>query len=311
MNKYFSAWISATFMVLIVALWFFYAKMADISHPFPIKETGGSFKGSLNSNEKPIYYFGVISRFPPTLIYQGYQPIMDYLNDFTPYHFELKLSHTYKQTVRQLSEGEVVAAFLGSFLFAKDQNKYGLHCILKPLNAQNKPFLRAAVVTRTVSGIHSIEDLRGRKVALPSALSFSANWFLFKALPHNKLRISQLDSLHFFAHHHTVIYEILKGNFDAGVVKERVAREFINRGIRIVAYSLPVPSSPIVVSEKSPRKVVTAIKNALLAINVNKDYYKRMVSGWDFEFAHGFIPAKDRDYYILLPLVRASGREAP
>ncbi len=296
--------LALAFLGSLVLFW--YQQMVDISHPFRFAALDSS--KVQEDSTKPIYYFGVISRFPPTLIYQGYQPIMDYLNRVTAYHFELKLSESYKQTVAQLTSGKVVAAFLGSFLFAKEGKAHRLHCLLKPLNAQKKPLLQAIIVTTTSSDIQSVKDLRGKRVALPSSLSFSANWFLCRVLPQNQLAISDLDSVYFFAHHHTVIYELLKGHFDAGVVKDRVAHEFLNRGIRIIKYSAPIPSSPIVVSEKSPQKVVQAIRQALLAIDVQKPEFKKIVKNWDAELASGFVPAHDSDYHqIQTLLISADG----
>ncbi len=302
MKKSFAALFLVFSVFLILALSFFYKKMIDISRPFPVIPIE---KGAQNLNQKPVYYCGVISRFPPTFIYRGYQPIMDYLTKNTPFRFELRLSKSYKQTVEQLASGQVVAAFLGSFIFAKEAKKYGLRCLLRPLSASGHPFLRAVVITKSTSDIHKVTDLIHKKIALPSALSFSANWFLYKALPRYGLKASQLDSLHWFAHHHTVIYEVLKNKFDAGVVKDRVAQEFVNRGIRILDRSEPIPSSPLVVSSKSPVKIVRAIKQALLKINVNKAYYRKIVAHWDAEFAYGFASARNEDYYdSLQPLIQ-------
>ncbi len=305
MSKHFWGWVLIIIVALTLLIGLLYRKMVDISRPFPTIER--SAVPDSTESGKPLYYFGVISRFPPTLIYQGYQPIMDYLNTHIPYHFELKLSKSYKQTVNQLSSGKVVAAFLGSFLFAKEGKAHHLHCILKPLNVQGKPYLHADLITSRSSAIHTIKDLRGKRVALPSPLSFSANWFVFKALLRNNLKPSEFTALQNFAHHHTVIYEVLKRHFDAGVVKDRVARDFLNRGIRVVQQSVAIPSSPIVVSEKSPKAVVLAIRRALLSIDLNRAEDRRIVSYWDAEFAHGFVPANDRDYDILMPLVKVAG----
>ena len=297
--------IASIFFALLII--FLYRQVVDISRPFPAF-SADTLQAAQTPSSKPVYYFGVISRFSPTLIYQGYQPIMDYLNKVTPYHFELRLSESYQQTVRQLVTGQVAVAFLGSFLFAKEHRKYHLRCILKPLNANGRPVLRAVVITQSTSDIHSLKDLIGRKVALPSQLSFSANWFLYQALPRQHLVLSDLDSVHIFAHHYTVVYEVFKGRFDVGVVKDRVAQSFLNRGIRIVAESQPVPSSPIVAAEKSPKEVVQAITKALLAVDPRKPGYRKIVARWDPEFAHGFVPARDEDYRVLQPLVKKAER---
>ena len=51
-----------------------------------------NFELAEKSKDKPVIYFGVISRYPPRKIYEGYQPIMDYLTHHSEYLFKLKLN---------------------------------------------------------------------------------------------------------------------------------------------------------------------------------------------------------------------------
>jgi phosphonate transport system substrate-binding protein len=287
-------------LVLMLLTIFFYHRVLDIRQPFPeLAEQPTTVTGS----DKPVVYFGVISRYPPTLIYQGYQPLMDYLTEQTPYRFELKLSSSYQQTVEQLASGEVAAAFLGSYIYVLTRRRYGLQAILKPLNENFEPYFHSVLITRTDSPIYRVPDLKHKKLALPSRQSFSGNWLLRFELSRFGLTPADLDSIHYFSHHHTVIYQVLKGNFDAGVVKDRVAREYLNRGIRICAYSSPVPGSPIVISRKSPPRVVAAIRQALLKVDVHQEPYRQLVSRWDREFAYGFVEASDSDYDSILQII--------
>jgi hypothetical protein len=39
------------------------------------------------ADDKPVKYFGVISRYNPRIMYQNYQPNMEYLTQHTPYYF--------------------------------------------------------------------------------------------------------------------------------------------------------------------------------------------------------------------------------
>ena len=290
--------VSLALMLLTI---FFYHRVLDIRQPFP--ETGNDETNLMQEAEKPVVYFGVISRYPPTLIYQGYQPLMDYLSEQTPYHFELKLSGSYQQTVEQLARGEVAAAFLGSYIYVLTRHRYGLQAILKPLNENFEPYFHSVLITRADSPIYRVPDLRHKKLALPSRQSFSGNWLLRYELSRFGLTPADLDSIHYFSHHHTVVYQVLKGNFDAGVVKDRVAREYLNRGIRICAFSSPVPGSPIVISRKSPPQVVAAIRDALLKVDVHREPYRQLVSRWDKEFAYGFVEASDSDYDSILKII--------
>ena len=253
--------------------------------------------------KKPVRYFGVISRYSPFLIYEGYQPVMDYLSENTLYRFELKLSKNYEQTIRQLAGGEVAAAFLGSYLYIKKRKPFHLRCILKPLNQNRKPYFHSVLIYSANRPLKDIADLAHKKIALPAPLSYSANWLLSDILPRLGLPQSALDSVHFFSHHNTVVYQVLKGKFDAGVVKERVARDYFHQGIRILARSPGFPSSPVVVSFKTDSALVRQIRQALLKIDISRPGCQRLLSGWDAEFRYGFVPANDADYDSLAALM--------
>ncbi len=244
------------------------------------------------TDNRPQISFGVVSRYSPHLLYEGYQPLMDYLSAHTPFRFRLKLSHSYDETIEQLRKGQVAAAFLGTYIYLKSRKKAHLRCILKPLNKDGAPFFRSVVITQRHSGIHSLADLQNKRLALPSPLSYSANWLFSEG----KLQKEQLAVVRYFNFHNTVVYQLLKGNFDAGVVKDRVANAFSDKDIRIVYRSRPIPASPIVVHRNTSPQVTQAITKALLAIDLRQPVYQKLVQSWDAEFRYGFVPAKDSDY---------------
>lgn len=290
------------FIVLGVAATFLFYNLAMY---IPVDYNFSKGEALRNKTEKKeIIYFGVISRYPPNIIFKGYQPIMDYLSAETAYRFELKLSTTYEETVKQLANGEVTAAFFGSYLYTKARQSSGIMPILKPLNENHEPFFRSVIVARSDGKINSIKDLIKKKIAVPSKESFSGNWLTNYELNKEGFRLADFDTVQNFAHHHSVVYQVLKGNFDAGVVREIVAREFLTRGLKIIAYSDEIPGSPIVVPVNHNAAVIKEIKNAFLKINTADPKYKEIVKNWDKEFINGFVEAKDADYNSIRRIVK-------
>ena len=143
-------------LLVAVSVWIYYYAI-DIETPFP--EIINPSQAAADSLSKPVVYFGVISRYSPNIIYKGYQPLMDYLTANTGYRFELRLSSSYEETVQQLVNGNVDAAFLGSFIYLKARREYGIKCILKPLNDNFKPFFHSVLITGRESRIYSVGDL--------------------------------------------------------------------------------------------------------------------------------------------------------
>jgi phosphonate transport system substrate-binding protein len=252
----------------------------------------------------------VISRYTPTTIYRGYQPIMDYLNEVTPYRFDLKLGRSYWETVELLGSGRVMVAFLGRKVYLQARDRYGLSAILKPLNDDLQPMFQDAVITRIGSDIHSLTDLVGRSVALPSQDSYSGNWLRAEGFAVGGPAKFPLQKVEHFEHHHTVVYQVLRGNFDAGVVRESVAEEYEGKGITVVARAHPVPGSPIVVARQHDPAVVEAFTKALLAVDPRKPEFAGRLVSWDVEFRSGFARASDRDYDSLQAVLapREGGR---
>lgn len=243
---------------------FIYATVLDLSGTYEQESNTALVHG--RDTGKPVKYFGVVSRFPAHIIYQRYQPLMDYLNQNTGYHFSLKLSQTYEETATQLAGGEVDAAFMGSYVYATSREEHNLISILKPLNQDSLAIRRSVIIARRDSGIESIDDLRGKTLALASEHSLSGNWLPRYMLARHGILAADLNTITNFPNHHSVIHRVLNREYDAGAVRDQVAREYLNRGIHIIHSSEPLPTSPIVVSRDRDPEMVSAIINALLTI---------------------------------------------
>ncbi len=306
-NRYLLPTITALLLfTAIIFIAYFYAM--DITRHTRIKGYWQVEEKSEDLAAKPLLYIGVISRYPPTVIYTKYQPLMDYLSRNTPYKFELVLSRSYEETVKQLAEGKVTAAFLGSYIYYKYRRRYDLQCILKPLNDKFLPEFHAVLITKSDSPILRKHDLRGKKIALPSALSFSSKWFRQRVLANLQLTEKDFKAIDNFPHHQNVIFQVLKGNYDAGVVKENIAAEYLPRGLRIICNSESFPGGPVVVLKKQNAEIVKIIKNAFLQINRDRESRPEILKNWDIEYYYGFCEAEDKDYDVISSILNRGGR---
>ncbi len=261
-----------------------YHKVADISTA-PVTLAPKSVREVRDG--KPSFSIGVISRYAPSRIYRIYQPLVDYLSLELGCRIELKLSKDYEETVRQLTNGEVLVAFLGSYIYAKARLEHQLQPIVSPLNAEGKPFTRAALVVPIKSDLHSIRDLKNHSLALPSKDSYSANWLKQSELTKYDLDFHELKTVQHFDFHHTVIFQVLWGNFDAGVVRESVAEEFRAHGILVLEYSNEFPSPPLVSLKNADPQLIAGIKEVLLKLK------QKSITPLGFT---GFAEARDESY---------------
>lgn len=264
---------------------------------------------SAHSADRPVKYFGIVSRYPPHIIYQGYQPLMNYLTNHTEYQFRLKLSNSYDDTMDQLVNGEIDVAFMGSYIYASSRHKHNLESILKPLNENSEAFRRSVFITRGDSDIREIADLRGKKLALASRRSLSGNWVPLYTLSMHQLSPEDLKTVTNYAHHHTVIYKVQQGEYDAGAVRDRVAMEYEASGIRIFYSSDEIPTSPVVVSKRQDPHIVDQIKNAFLNLDMETILAERIYHNWDLDLSFGFIESREDDYDFILNILDTLGEE--
>lgn len=254
--------------------------------------------------DKPIIRFGVIPRYNPLVMYKRYQPIMDYLTAETPYRFELKISRDYPEAVRFLQQGVTQISSLGDVTFAEASLRYQAIPILKPLNADGRPFYRSAIIVRGDSPLRSITELRGKSVAFGSLHSTSGNLIPRYLLWDNGVRMQDLKSFTNLQHHDAVAKAILKGQYDAGAVKDVVAEKYKPHGLRILAWSGPIPAVPLVVRRDTSSEVVKAITQALLKLDRNNPRHREIMKNWDDEFCNGFAPAQQSDYTTIFRMIR-------
>ncbi|MBI3592735.1 MAG: phosphate/phosphite/phosphonate ABC transporter substrate-binding protein [Nitrospirae bacterium] len=248
--------------------------------------------------QKEVVYFSAITLYHPIVMYQKYQPLMDYLTKNTPYRFELKLSQNYRDIIAFLKSNKVQVALLGGVTYLEAKKEFGVIPILKPLGANGKPFYRCVIIARdTDKDINAISDIKGKSVAFASKLSTSGNLVpLYHLYTRAGIRLQDLARYENFRYHDSVAREVLRGNFGAGAVIDSVANRFKNRGLKIIDVSEPIPGLPIVVRADAPHRLVDAIKKALLSLDYNNPEHRKMMEQWDEEFRYGFAEARDSDY---------------
>lgn len=259
---------------------------------------------NLFAAEKPLIRFGVIPRYNPLVMYKRYQPIMDYLTAETPYRFELKISKDYPEAVRFLQQDVTQVSSLGDVTFAEASTQYAALPFLKPLNKDGNPYYRSAIIVRTDSPLKSIKDLTGKTMAFGSPHSTSGNLVPRYLLWNNGVRIQNLKRWENLQHHDAVAKAILKGQFDAGAVKDVVAEKYKSHGLRILAWSAPIPAVPLVVRNDAPRDLVSTISSALLKLNNNNPEHRKIMQTWDDEFRNGFTTASKDDYQGIFRMIR-------
>jgi phosphonate transport system substrate-binding protein len=245
---------------------------------------------------------GVIPRDNPRIAYEKYQPIIDYLSENTPYEFELVLRKTYDYTVNALGNGDIDIAFLGPLTYLHARATYGAISILKSITEKGETHYRGVIITKDDLTTNKLSELKGRTFAFASLKSTSGNLIPRLLLAEDGIHLKELRNYKNFNSHDSVVKRVLKGQYDAGAVRESVAEKYQPQGLKIISVSGPIPTGPVVVGPKTPYTVVEAVKKTL--INMNKtEKGKNILKKVDPEMRGGFVEASDSDYQHIRKII--------
>ncbi|MBI5418745.1 MAG: phosphate/phosphite/phosphonate ABC transporter substrate-binding protein [Deltaproteobacteria bacterium] len=249
--------------------------------------------------------FGVIPRDNPRIMYEKYQPLLDYLSTKTPYAYELVLKKNYEETVNALGSGETDVALLGPLTYLEARAKYGAVCILKPRGADGTARYKSVIIKKKDNPLKSLSELKGKSVAFASSRSTSGNLVPRYLLANSGIHLGDLKGYFNFDYHDSVVKAVLKGQYAAGAVRDSVARKYMKLGIEAIAESEDIPTGPLVAGPGVPVSIVENAKRALLDLNPSDDGGQRVLKRLDEELRNGFTEASDRDYQNIRSQINA------
>ncbi|MGB3399775.1 MAG: phosphate/phosphite/phosphonate ABC transporter substrate-binding protein, partial [Candidatus Deferrimicrobiaceae bacterium] len=241
-------------------------------------------------------HFGVIPRDNPRILYEKYQPLLDYLAAKTPYTYELVLKKSYEETVTALATGEIDISLLGPLTYLEAHARYGALCILKPRGADGTAHYRSVVIRKKGNPRKGLIDLKGETVAFAAPKSTSGNLIPRYLLANSGIHLNDLKGFANYDYHDSVVKAVLKGQYDAGTVRDSVARKYAKLGIEAIAESETIPTGPLVAGPGIPYLVMENIRKALLALTPSDEYGKAILSRLDEDLRNGFTEASDEDY---------------
>jgi len=266
--------------------------------------------GPTSGLAKETILLGLCPKYNARVMYQLYQPFVDYLSENTPYQFEIKLCRFYQETIDRLSKGETPVALCGPIPYIKAREKSKVKPILRALSKDGKAHYRGIIIVRHDSPIQNLSDLKGKSLAFAQEWSTAGyilpRYHLLKA----GISLKDLKSYGFLRHHDFVAEAVFKKEFDAGAIKDIVAYRYQQQGIRHIFVTDPTPTVAIIASMNAPKEMVDSVKTALLKLNSGDPVGQRRMSQWDEEINYGFMEASDSDYAPIRKILRVVEKES-
>jgi phosphonate transport system substrate-binding protein len=198
---------------------------------------------------------------------QMFAPMAAYLAREIGQPVEVRVGESYAAHLEAVKQGEVTLAYIGPSLYV--ELLHHAHVpprILARLEVDGKPTFSGKILTRTGSGIHSLEDLRGKRFAFGSPESTMSHLVPRQTLFEAGIDLSDLRSYQFYTNHNNVVLAVLSGDADAGAVKEAVFDKYHSQGIVAIAETPKISEHLFVVPEKTDQRLAERLQGALLKL---------------------------------------------
>ncbi len=272
-----------------------------------------SYKHPLGSAKNPIKIFFVPSVDVKVLKVGAHDLVRD-LEKLTPYKYKVSIPASYVAVMEALGSKRADFAFFGTFPFLVAKDKYNVKALFI-VGRYGRFSYRSEIVARADSGIKSIKDLNGKKIAFVDPSSTSGYVLPNYELKKHKIKPSETT---FAQRHDNVLVMLYQKQVDAGAVfyspptKEGIqdARRLvktqypnIEKEVKIIHLSEPIPNEPIVARAGIPAEIEnTFIKTMLSYIKTKrgKDVLGRLALIMDLR------RATDADYRKIRSILKVT-----
>ncbi len=247
--------------------------------------------------------FGIYTSDKPTVMYQKFKPIIDYLQGRITQNginatVKLKIFPSYAAAVDALVAGNVDFMRFGpaSYIMAKDRNE-NIRLLAMEHKKHKKRFYRVFVVIKN-SPVYSINELKGKYFAFGNKNSTIGRYLSQAELVKAGIRSSDLAKYDFLGRHDKVALAVAVGNYDAGVVKENTFKKYAeSKGLKKIA-QFPNVTKPWAVRAGFDDNLFAILQQALLELK-DKKTLKALKQD-------GFFVAEDSDYDFVRQGMRLS-----
>lgn len=231
-------------------------------------------KSELGSKDNPVkIYF--VPAVDSKIIYDNSKVLVDWLEKTTPYHYEVAVPSSYVAVIEAFGSKRADIASMNTYGYVVAHEKYGAEGRLQIVKNGSTTY-RTQIIARTDGPIKSLADLQGKKMAYVDPASTSGYLVPKKMLIDRGIKPAQEV---FAMKHDGVISMVYQGQVDGGATfytppeegKIQDARRLVltqypdvEKKIKIIELSEPIPNDPIVFRKDLPEEMKTKIADAFM-----------------------------------------------
>lgn len=219
--------------------------------------------------------------------------MMKYLEKKLNKNVVLDYSTNYADLLNKFQQKKIDIAYLGPLPYITLKQEYPpVLPLVHFKNSDGNTFYTCSIVTFATDHT-KIEDIKNKKIALTQPLS-TCGYLYVDTLLKNSNSSLENNKYRYLGQHDSVALSIIRGEFNFGGVKSRIARKYSNLGLKVVDETPLLPGFVLVGnSETLTKETLSSIQNIMK--NVKKEEFQL----WGENIRYGCSEAKDTDYNNL------------
>ncbi|MDH3997695.1 MAG: phosphate/phosphite/phosphonate ABC transporter substrate-binding protein [Desulfuromonadales bacterium] len=232
----------------------------------------------LMAAEKDTIVFGVHPFKSPKKLVKMFKPVADHVGAALGKEVRLVVSQSYEELEQMYKNGQVDFGYMGPALYAKVGEDLNLQPLAR-IKVKGKGTFQGVVVVKENSPIKSLADLKSKSFAFGDPASTLSHYVPHAMMMQQGVMLPDLEKYAFVGSHDNVAINVLNGNFTAGGLKPGVAKNYLDKGLRVLAQSEPVPEHIFVASPKLDAKTYNGIKVAIFNASEPLKSIKKSIDG--------------------------------
>jgi len=240
---------------------------------------------------------------------ERYRILAGYLSSQLGVQVNLTIMSRYGEMIKRFRTKRLDGAFLSSYTATTGFRELNLEPVASPVNLNGESTSQGYIFVRKDSGIHSVEDMKGKRIVFVDPATTEGYLFPLAYLHQhgvNDINSFFNENFYFSGSHVSAILAVLDGRADIGAAKstsfQKLVRTdpFINQELLIIAQSENVPEVTLCIKSDLDEGLRQKMRNVLLQMDKNGEGRKVLK-----EFgALRFIKSEKSDFAVVDKLSR-------
>jgi len=241
----------------------------------------------------------------PEVVVGQWKPFLNYLERKLGIRLRIDYSQSNEEILEKFRTGKLDLAYLGPLPYVVLKEGFPAAIPVVQFNeADGQPAYSCAVVALAERKL-DMRKIRSMQVALTQPLS-TCGYLSAEGLLRQSGGTLEKNRYRYLAMHDAVALAVVRGDYDAGVLKSAISRKYVHLGLTTLAETPPLPSLALVAnSTRVSAETVERLRTALLEAD------SAVRAGWGDNIRHGAVPAADKDYDPVRTLLRDQRRIPP